>query len=106
MACARLAAIKAGTGIDVMADVLAGKGTIQTQIEAAWWELENIPWLGMKTIASQSTAYGAAMQACALFERAGAVDAAQRRGRLAERWAVHASGKWPESAGLKPAGWA
>jgi len=101
----RLAAIKAGTGIDVMADVLAGQGSIQTQIEAAWWELNNAPCFGMKAIESQATAYGAALQACVLFERAGALDAAQRRGRMAERWAVYASGRWPESGGPVPAGW-
>ena len=87
----RLAAIKAATEIDVMADARAGKGTIPSQVDAAWWELMNLPWVGLKAIQSQSTAYGAACQACALFERVGAADAAQRRGAMAERWGVYFS---------------
>lgn len=46
-------------------------------------------WLGLKAIQAQTTAYGAAMPACALFERAGAADAAPRRGAMAERWLAH-----------------
>ncbi len=80
----RIAAIKAATGIDV-----AALPPIASQIGAAWWELTSLPWVGMKAIQSQETAYGAAMQACALFERAGALDAATRRGQMAERWSVH-----------------
>ena len=77
---ARIAAIKHATGIDI-----AALPPIASQIEAAWWELTNLPWVGMKAIVAQETAYGAAMQACALFERAGALDAATRRGQMAER---------------------
>jgi Phage tail lysozyme len=97
---ARLAAIKAALGIDISADVRAGRGQIATQVQAAWWELKNLPWTGLKAMEAQSTAYGAALQATALFERAGALDAAQRRGRMAERWAARI---WPASGGPKPA---
>ena len=101
----RLAAIKAATGVDIQAAVLAGMNTVQADVDAAWWELTTQAFLGMKAIEAQATAYGAAMQACALFERAGALDAAERRGRMAERWTVWASGRWPASAGSIPAGW-
>ncbi len=83
----RLSAIKAATGIDIHAAVLAGTNTIQSEVEAAWWELNTMAWAGKKAIEAAATAYMAAYQACALFERAGAVDAAQRRGTMAERWA-------------------
>ena len=98
----RLSAIKRATGSDIQAAVLAGANTVQADIDAAWWELATQAWLGMKAIEAQATAYGAAMQACALFERAGALDAAQRRGRMAERWTVYAMGRWPASAGPQP----
>ena len=101
----RLAAIKGATGIDILADVIADKGDIQRQISGAWWELTTQAWLGMKAIEAQATAYGATMQACALFERAGALDAAERRRRLAERWTIYAIGRWPASAGPRPLGW-
>ncbi len=101
----RLSAIKARTGIDILAAVLGGKGDVKNQIAGAWWELTSLPWAGMKAIQSQSTAYGAAMQATALFERAGALDAAERRGRMAERWVSWFSGTGPESAGPEPASW-
>lgn len=91
----RLAAIKAATGIDIIASVKAGEGDVQSQVGAAWWELNHLPWVGMKAIASQATAYGAAMQACSLFERAGALDAATRRGHMAERWAAHFANALP-----------
>jgi Phage tail lysozyme len=80
----RIAAIRKSTGIDI-----AALPPIETQIAAAIWELSNLPWVGMSAIKSQTTAYGAAMQACALFERAGALDATQRRGSMAERWSAH-----------------
>lgn len=85
----RLAAIKRATGADILADVLAGKGNVQTQVEAAWWELSNFPaGYGVNAISAAASPYMAAYQACALFERAGAADAAQRRGQMATRWAA------------------
>ncbi len=85
---ARLAVIKTATGIDVVADVKAGRGSIQTQVEAAWFELAKFAWAGKTAIEAQTHARLAAVQATALFERAGAVDAANRRGQMAERWAA------------------
>jgi hypothetical protein len=85
----RLAAIKAGTSVDIEALVRAKQCTFQHCIDAAWWEFTHMHWAGMATIAAQKTAYGAAYQACALFERAGAEGAAQRRGHMAERWTMH-----------------
>lgn len=85
----RLTTISVRTGINIEADVLSGKGTVASQIDAAWWELSGLPWLGLKAIQAQITAYGAAMQACTLFERASAADAAQRRGAMAERWLAY-----------------
>ncbi|MGO9417902.1 phage tail tip lysozyme [Roseiarcus sp.] len=85
----RLKAIKAALGVDILAAVLAGRNLITSDIEAAWWELNTFSWAGKKAIKSASTAYMAAYQACALFERAGAPDAADRRGVMAERWAVY-----------------
>ena len=84
----RLNAIRAQTGVDIASAVLAGRGDAATQAAAAWWELTHGPGYGLKAIESASTAYGAAMQATALFEKAGALDAAERRGRMAERWAA------------------
>ncbi len=85
----RLNAIKAQHGADILADVKAGRGSVQIQIDAASWELDTFAYYGKKAIESASTAYMAAHQACALFERAGAADAAARRGAMAERWAVY-----------------
>ena len=85
----RLEAIKAALGIDIVAAVKAGRNTVENDVEAAWWELKVFPYLGLAAIESQGTSYGAAIQACALFERAGAANAAQRRGAMAERWSAH-----------------
>ena len=84
----RLGPIKAATGIDIIADVRARRGSIQTQVEAAWWELGKYAWAGKAAIEAQTNARLAAVQATALFERAGAVAAAERRGQMAERWAA------------------
>ncbi len=85
----RLDDIRKGTGIDIYADVMAGKGDCVRQVAAASWELSGPMSHAFAPIASQKTAFGAAMQACALFERAGALEAAERRGQLAERWTAH-----------------
>jgi hypothetical protein len=86
---ARLNAIRAETGVDIQAAVLAGKGDVQTQCEAAWHELSHGPGYGLKAIEAASTAHMAATQATAFYEKAGAADAAQRRGQMAERCAVY-----------------
>lgn len=91
----RCAAILKATGVDIVGDVRAARGAIQTQIEAAWWELANTPGYGMKAISAAKTAYQAAYRATALFERAGAADAAERRGQMAERWSA-----WFQTNGL------
>ncbi len=101
----RLNAIKGATGIDIFAAVLAGENTAQNEVWASCWELSTMAYLGMNAIESQQTAYGAAYQACALFERAGAADAADRRGRMAESWTMWSSGEWPKSRGPVPEGW-
>ncbi len=86
---ARLNAVKAQTGVDIQAAVIAAKGDVQAQCEAAWWELTHGAGYGLKAIESAQTAYGAAVQATALFEKAGMLNAAQRRGAMAERWTVY-----------------
>ncbi len=85
----RCKAIKAALGFDIMADVLVLKNTSQNDVDGAYWELNHQPWLGLHAIESQSTSYGAAMQIAALFERAGAKDAALKRGHEAERWLLY-----------------
>jgi len=76
----RVAAIKARTGID-----LKTFPPIADQIAAAGWEIENLKWLGGAAMRNAPTARAAAIQACASFEPAGAPDAAERRGQMAER---------------------
>ncbi len=75
-----------------------GDYPILTQVAAPGGKLNNVPWVGMKAIESQASDFDAAMQAGALFERAGALDAAERGGRMAERRRVYANGKWPRAA--------
>lgn len=78
----RVAAILAGCGIDV------SKGpSIEQQVEAAWWELNNTEKLAKQKISDAATAADAGTAACVFFERAGAPMAAARRGAMAERWA-------------------
>lgn len=72
-----------GCGVDIMA-----LPPIADQIRAANWELDTFTAYGRSAITAASTAYGAAYQACVLFERAGAANAADRRGKMAERFAV------------------
>ena len=78
--------VKPGLGFDLKALALAGSNTVQNDVEAAWWELNAFSFFGLKAIEAQATAYGCAAQACATFERAGAEDAADRRGQMGERW--------------------
>lgn len=80
----RIAAIRQGCGVDI-----AALPPIADQIAAAAWELDHIHYLGKAAIEACGTAAGAAAQATALFERAGAADAARRRGAMAERWTVY-----------------
>jgi Phage tail lysozyme len=85
----RLIAIKTALGTDIEAEARGGRGTTQTQIEAAWWELNTFSSYGKAAIEAAKTAYMAAYEACALFERAGAAAAADRRGQMAVRWLAY-----------------
>jgi hypothetical protein len=85
----RCDAIKAETGVDIYADVMADKNTIENEIKATEWELHKFPSLGLNVIQAQHSASMAAYQACVLFERAGAAGAAEMRGRMATRWTAH-----------------
>ena len=86
----RCATIKTGAGIDIIADAKAKRGTVESQVDCAWWELTKFPrGYGVNAISAAKTAYMAAYQACALFERAGAANAADRRGKMAERWSAY-----------------
>ena len=78
-----------GLGFDIAALARAGKNTILNEVAATFWELDNFSFYGRAAIEAQTTAYMAAYQACALFERAGATNAAERRGKMAERWTVY-----------------
>lgn len=82
----RIAQIKKATGIDI-----AAPAPIADQCKAAFWELNEYPYLGLAQIRAATTASEAGIIACQLYERAGAANAAERRGMLAERWAVYAA---------------
>ena len=84
---ARGEVVKPGRGFDLKALVLAGRNTLQHDVDAAWWEFNAFSFYGLRAMQVQSTPYGAAAQCCATFERAGAANAADRRGLMAERWA-------------------
>ena len=79
----RVEDIRQGCGIDIEASSLS------QQVDAAWWELQHYPYLGLREIQAQKTAYMAAYVACILFEHAGAANAADRRGMMAERWSAY-----------------
>ena len=85
----RMAAVKAGIGIDLEALARAKQCTIAQCIDAAWFEFNHMHWTGMAQIAQQKSARNAAVEACILFERASADGAAERRGQMAERWSVY-----------------
>jgi hypothetical protein len=82
----RIAQIKAGTGIDITT-----APPIADQCAAAWWELQTFPSLGLTQLRASTTAMQAGIAGCQFLERAGAKDAAQRRGAMAERWAAYAA---------------
>ena len=82
----RIAAIKAAIGIDI-----ATAPPIDEQCAAAWWELTKFPALGLAQLRAATTAIEAGIVGCEFFERAGAKDAAQRRGGMAERWSTYAA---------------
>lgn len=78
----RGANILAATGIDVRSE-----RSIHRVVAAAWWELNGPLHKARDAIAACDNARSAAIAACALFEGAGAPNAAARRGLGAERWA-------------------
>lgn len=79
----RCDAIKAGCGIDPRID-----NKIEHHVIAANWELHNSERAAMLKIDAATTACDAGIAAAVFYERAGAPLAAQRRGAMAERWAI------------------
>jgi len=80
----RVLAILANAKIDVRTDPL-----VERHVEAAWWEL-NSPYVQVWVdILNSQTANEAAQQVCTLYEGAGALNAAVRRGAMADRWAAY-----------------
>ena len=79
--CDRAAVIKAKTGID-----LAANPPLESQCLAAWWELHNTEPTALKALQVSTNASQAAQAACQYYERAGAENAIERRGRGGERW--------------------
>jgi hypothetical protein len=75
--------ILANTGIDVRKEQ-----SIKRIVDAAWWELNAVEKKARDTIAAATTSYDASVAACVLFEGAGALNAAARRGLGANRWAL------------------
>jgi hypothetical protein len=75
-------AILKGTGID-----LRTFPSLESQIDAAWWEFQNTEKLAFTKISACTTANNASIASCIYFEGAGAPNAASRRGAMAERWA-------------------
>ncbi len=73
-----------GAGIDI-----SKFPPVEDQVDAAWWELSTFPFYGKAQIEGATTAAAAAWQATVTFERAGALDAAVRRSKMAERWVTH-----------------
>lgn len=77
----RVLVILANTKIDVRSDPL-----IEHHVEAAWWELNN-PYVQVWVeILNSKTANEAAQAICTLYEGASALNAAIRRGAMADRW--------------------
>lgn len=79
----RITEILKGCGIDIKTAPVAD------QVRAAWWELNNLEKAALADIQACTTAADAGAAACTYYERAGAADAAQRRGLMAERWATY-----------------
>ncbi len=84
----RLDIIKAKTGIDIEAAVMAGTNTVQNDVTAAMWEFRNNPRYGWTTMQGLWP-WSAARAWCASFEQAGAPDALNLSGEMANRWATH-----------------
>lgn len=82
----RIAKILAGTHIDVTTDKV-----IEHHIAAMWWEMNNMEHVALEKVLLATTAFDAAVADTVYYERAGASGAAQRRGRMAERWTVWAA---------------
>jgi len=79
----RVLAILANAKIDVRTDPL-----IEHHVEAAWWELNNTYVQVWTEILNAQTANEAAQAICTLYEGASALNAAIRRGAMADRWAA------------------
>lgn len=97
-----------GLGFDIKALALAGQNTIENEVRATLWELATFPLgYGAPAITAGRSAYGVALQATILFEKAGTVanGEAERRGTMAETWVLLAAGIWPTSRGQRPDGW-
>lgn len=77
----RGAAIFAATGIDVRSEPM-----IEQHVAAAYWELTHLFATSWAKILAAPTALQAGEMACKLWEGAGAFEAAERRGMMAERW--------------------
>lgn len=74
-------AILKATGIDVRTEK-----SIKKIVEAAWWELNHTHNHARETIEAQQTLWSMTVEACKLFEGAGAPGAAARRAEGAVRW--------------------
>jgi hypothetical protein len=82
----RIAAIKKAIGVDI-----ATAPPIDEQCAAAFWELQTLPALGLAQLRAVTTASEAGIAGCQFFERAGAAEAAERRGAMALRWSIYAA---------------
>jgi hypothetical protein len=79
----RVAAILKGCNIDVRT------ASVVDQAKAFWWEIHNLETKTLTDLQSVRSALDAAQVICRDYERAGAANAMQRRGLMAERIAVH-----------------
>ena len=82
---ARVAAIKAGCGIDMHT------ASIPDQCDGVWWELTHTEKAALAHILAAKTAYDAAYAACRYFERPASTAQYAKRGDKAEQWAVYFS---------------
>jgi len=83
----RVEAIKNGCGIDVHT------ASIKEQAEAVWWELNHLEIKALTELKLCNTANEAGQIACKYYERAGAGNAQQKRGLMAERIATRRAKK-------------
>ena len=76
-------AILAATRIDVRYEQ-----NIKRIVDAAFWEMNTVERKARDAIEAAANVYDASVAACVMFEGAGAPNAAERRGRGADRWAT------------------